>query len=296
MAAGPEPLSHLWVIGPGRAGLALGLALRRAGMVERLSYTGRRPAPPAHPLFRTPPAAAYSALLHLPAGAPPALVVLAVPDGEIAGVARALAGAGLPAGVPVLHTSGALGVEALAPLAEGGAPVGSLHPLAAISDAVAGAERLRGGWFAVEGDAAATDSAERVVAALGGRLLRLAPGGKPLYHAAAVFASNYLVTLLSVAERLMAEAGAGGEEGRAALLELAAGALAGVGERGVVDALTGPVARGDAGTVELHLARLSPPDALLYSVLARETLALARRRSLDPALAARIETVLERES
>lgn len=296
MAAGSDPLPHLWVIGPGRAGLALGLALRQAGAVERLSYTGRSPAPPAHPLFRTPPAAAYSALLRLPAGAPPALVVLAVPDGEISSVARELAGAGLPADVPVLHTSGALGVEALAPLSAIGAPVGSMHPLAAISDAVAGAERLRGAWFAIEGDAAATGAGERVVAALGGRVLRLAPGGKPLYHAAAVFASNYLVTLLSVAERLMAEAGAGGEEGRGALLELAAGALAGVGERGVADALTGPVARGDAGTVALHLARLSPPDALLYSVLARETLALARRQGLDPALAARIETVLEDES
>jgi predicted short-subunit dehydrogenase-like oxidoreductase (DUF2520 family) len=192
--------------------------------------------------------------------------------------------------------SGALGVEALAPLAESGAPVGSMHPLAAISDPVAGAERLRGAWFALEGDAAATDAAERVVATLGGRVLRLAPGGKALYHAAAVFASNYLVTLLAVAERLMAEAGAGGEEGREALQGLAAGALAGVGERGVVEALTGPVARGDTGTVALHLARLSPPDALLYSVLARETLALARQRGLDPALAARIETVLERES
>jgi predicted short-subunit dehydrogenase-like oxidoreductase (DUF2520 family) len=296
MAVGSEPLRHLWVIGPGRAGLALGLALRRAEGVERLSYTGRRPAPPAHPLFRTPPAAAYSALLRPPAGAPPAPVVLAVPDGEISGVAGELARVGLPPGTPVLHMSGALGVEALAPLSASGATVGSLHPLAAISDPVAGAERLRGAWFATEGDAAANEAAERVVAALGGRVLRLAPGGKPLYHAAAVFASNYLVTLLAVAERLMTEAGAGGEEGRDALLELAAGALAGVGERGVVEALTGPVARGDAGTVALHLARLSPPDALLYSVLARETLALARRRGLDPDLAARIETVLERES
>jgi predicted short-subunit dehydrogenase-like oxidoreductase (DUF2520 family) len=137
--------------------------------------------------------------------------------------------------------------------------------------------------------------AERLVEGLGGRILRIAPGGKPLYHAAAVFASNYLVALLSVAERLLAEAGAGGEEGHEALAALATGAVRAAAGRGVVDALTGPISRGDAETVELHLARLSPSDALLYSTLARETLALARRQGLGPDLATRIETVLNRK-
>ena len=295
MAAVSEPLSHLWVIGPGRVGLSLGLALRQAGMVERLSYTGRNPTPPAHPLFQPALAAAYSAALDLPPGAPPALVAIAVPDDQIPAVARGLADLALPADVPVLHTSGALGVEALAPLAASGVPVGSLHPLVAVSDTVGGADLLRGAWYAVEGGSGAAAMAERLVEGLGGRILRIAPGGKALYHAAAVFASNYLVALLSVAERLLADAGAGGEDGREALAALATGAVRGAAGRGVVDALTGPVSRGDAETVELHLARLSPSDALLYSTLARETLALARRQGLEPALAARIETVLNRK-
>lgn len=297
MAADSEPLPHLWVIGPGRVGLALGLALRQAGMVGRLSYTGRLSAAPDHPLFHpasgTP--AGYSAHLELPAGAPPSLVAIAVPDAEIPAVARELAALPLPAGIPVLHTSGALGAEALAPLAHQGVPVGSVHPLVAVSDPVGGADRLRGAWYAIDGDAAAARAAEALVTALDGRVLRLAPGGKPLYHAAAVFASNYLVALLAVAERLLAEAGVAGEAGRAALAELAAGAVAAVAERGAGAALTGPIERGDAATVELHLSRLSPPDALLYSVLARETLALARRQRMDSTFAAGVETVLERK-
>jgi predicted short-subunit dehydrogenase-like oxidoreductase (DUF2520 family) len=222
-------------------------------------------------------------------------VAITVPDAEIPNVARELAALDLPIGTVVLHTSGALGADALAAVAARGVPVGSMHPLVAVADAELGAERLRGAWYALEGDARAVGVAAGVVAGLGGRVLELAPGGKPLYHAAAVFASNYLVTLMAVAERMLAEAGAGGEEARAAVAALATGAVAAAGERGVVEGLTGPISRGDSGTVRLHLQRLSPPDALLYSTLARETLALARRQGLDPALAERIEIVLNRK-
>lgn len=289
MAAGSEPLEHLWVIGPGRLGLALGLALRRAGAVRRLSYGGRRASPPEHPLFQH-GHADYAGSLTAPSA--PSALVIAVPDAQVAAVAAVVAAQPSSATFPVLHTSGALGSEALAPLAARGSPVGSLHPLAAVADPLAGADLLRAGWFAVEGDPAAVAVAERVVEALDGRLLRLDAGRKPLYHAAAVTASNHVVALLGVAERLLAEAGVGEEEGRAALAGLVAGAVESVRTRGPADALTGPVSRGDVATVALHLARLSPPDRLLYSVLAREALALARRRGLDPSLATDLELLL----
>ena len=279
---------RLWIVGAGRLGLALGLTLHRSGAVASLAYTGRRPDPPDHPLFRG--AATYSAALRAPADDLTG-IVLAVPDGAIPGVAAALAG--LPPGVPVLHASGALSVDALAPLAARGHPVGGLHALAAVADPVVGAERLRGATFGVEGEGEARLLALRIVEGCGGRALAVPSEGKPLYHAAAVFAANYAVALLGVAERLMGEAGVPPEEARAALAGLAGGAVENVASRGPAAALTGPVARGDVETVRLHLGRLSGADRPLYSLLAREALALARDAGLSPEAAGRVAELLE---
>ena len=288
--AGPAP-DGLWIVGPGRTGLALGLLLHRAGAAAPLVYTGRGDAAPAHPLFADPPAAAY-----LPwRGAPPAGVggvLLAVPDAAVPDVADRLARLPLPPEVPVLHLSGSLEMDALAPLARAGHSVGGLHPLCAVADPVEGAERLRGAAFGVEGAGAARALAERIVRAAGGTALELAPGSRAAYHAAAVFASNYVVALLAVAERLMESAGIPAERARPALAGLAAGAVENVRDGGPAAALTGPVARGDAETVARHLARLSGDERRLYSLLAAEALRLARARGLDAAAAARLEALI----
>jgi predicted short-subunit dehydrogenase-like oxidoreductase (DUF2520 family) len=284
---------RLWIVGAGRLGLALGLALHRSGAFASLAYSGRRSHPPPHPLFEgASPAASYRAGLEVPPEAV-AGIVLAVHDAAIHGVAAALAELPLERTVPVLHASGALSVDALAPLAARGHPVGGMHALAAIADAVAGADRLRGATFGVEGEGDARALAECIVRGCGGRVVIVPSAGKPLYHAAAVFAANYAVVLLGVAERLMAEAGVPPVEARSALAALAAGAVENVSARGPSSALTGPVARGDAETVRLHLARLSVADRPLYSLLAREALALARNAGLPPDSAARIATLLE---
>jgi predicted short-subunit dehydrogenase-like oxidoreductase (DUF2520 family) len=284
---------NLWIIGPGRVGLSLATALRQAGALEFLTVTGRRAAPPDHPLFRgTAPSASYRNDLAPPDPAPDC-VLLAVPDAAIVTVAEGLRTSSLPLGVPMLHTSGALGSEVMA----GGhadLPLGSLHPLLAIADAQAGAALLRGGWFALEGDASAVSMGRRIVEHLGGREIPVAPEMKPVYHAAAVFASNYLVALLDTAERLAVEAGAPPEVARAALCELSRSAVAAVEGRGPLEALTGPVSRGDAATVRLHLERLSGPDAALYSVLAQATLEVARRRGLGPEPVREIQRLLSR--
>lgn len=283
---------RLWIVGAGRLGLALGLVLHRSGAVSSLAYTGRRAERPAHPLFAgDPPFASYASALAPPSAAPTG-ILLAVPDGEIRAVAAALAELPIPRAVPVLHASGALSVDALAPLAARGHPVGGVHALAAVADPVAGAERLVGATFGVEGDGEARALAERIVQGCGGRALAVASGGKPLYHAAAVFAANYAVVLLGVAERLMGQAGVPPEDARAALAGLAAGAVENVAARGPAAALTGPVARGDAETMRLHLGRLSGDDRPLYSLLAREALALARDAGLPGDAAARVEEVL----
>jgi predicted short-subunit dehydrogenase-like oxidoreductase (DUF2520 family) len=308
---------RLWIIGAGRVGLALGLVLADAGG-WRLSYTGRRSAAPRHPLFDTdPPAADYSNRLALPPPSstsssnplassslasnsnPPAspllaptAIVIAVPDAALPSIAASLAALALPSGIPIIHTSGAVGSEALEPLAEDGFPTGSMHPLAAVSDPVSGADRLRGAWYAIEGAPDAVRLAEAIVAATGGRSFAIARENKPLYHAAAVLASNYVVALLAAAERLAREAGVPPEAAAEALPNLASGSAEN-SRGGPAKALTGPIARGDVGTVASHLARLSGPDRALYSVLARETLALARSAGLDEQLAVRVEGLLE---
>jgi predicted short-subunit dehydrogenase-like oxidoreductase (DUF2520 family) len=285
-----ERLGHLWIIGAGRTGLALGLRLHRDRAVDRLTVTGRRPSAPDHPLFVAPGAAYRPALDAVPERI--SGIVIAVPDGAIGEVADRLAALHPSPELPVLHTSGSRSTDVLAPLSALGHAVGSVHPLAAISDPVDGADRLAGVSWGVEGDGAALDLAERIVAACGGRALRIAPGGKPAYHAAAVFASNYAVTVLSLAEGLMEQAGVHARDARPALTALAAGAVENVAARGPVAALTGPILRGDVETVALHLERLSAAERPLYCLLGREALRLARLAGADPAAAARLADLL----
>jgi predicted short-subunit dehydrogenase-like oxidoreductase (DUF2520 family) len=282
----------LWIVGAGRLGLAMGLALHRAGAARSLAYAGRAAAPPAHPLFSgTPPPASYATTDSLPPTACDG-VVIAVPDDALASVATRLAARPLPAGVPVLHTCGSRGSEVLSALAAAGHPVGSLHPLAAVADPVGGTDRLRGAWWGVEGEGPARALAERIVAGCGGRALAVEPGGKPAYHAAAVLAANCTVALLSLAEGVMARAGVPADDARAALAALSAGAVENVAAAGPERALTGPVARGDAETVALNLSRLSAGERGVYSLLGREALRLARAGGLEDAAARRVGRLL----
>lgn len=286
---------HLWVIGAGRMGIALGSLLQTSGLAASLTYSARRPTAPRHPLFcATDSPVRYQPGL-APPSPPPTAILIAVPDGSVAEVALRVADVGIPPTAVVLHLSGSLGLDVLDPLAKLGCAVGSLHPLAAVPKGDDGAERLRGAWFGVEGEGSARALAERIARVASGRVLSIRAGNKPLYHAAAVFASNYAVVLLDIAERLMGRAGVPAETARDALTTLAEGAVANVAAAGPAAALTGPAARGDAATVDLHLARLSAEERGLYSLLAHQALRLAREGGIDPALAERVEHVL-RES
>lgn len=285
-------VAHLWIIGAGRTGLALGLRLHRAHAAGRLTVTGRLAQAPEHPLFAgDPPGAEYRPSIENPPSGMDA-VLIAVPDRAIAEVAHRLASIDLLSTIPILHTSGSRSTDILRPLADRGHSVGSVHPLAAIADPVEGADRLAGATWGVEGEGAAAALAERIVAACGGTALRIAPGGKPAYHAAAVFASNYAAALLGVAERLMEQAGVDAADARPALTALAAGAVENVAARGPAQALTGPIVRGDVETVALHLERLSAGERALYCLLGREALRLARSAGLDAAAAERLQALL----
>lgn len=314
--AGPR----LILVGPGRLGLSLAADLTAAGLLEAPVVVGLRPDPPSF-LTRQVPAARYlaaapgaeaagappgeagegdgragapsaEALARVLGGRPADALFFAVPDDALAPAAGAWAAAYARSDVPtpgvVLHTSGFHGSEALAPLAEAGASAGSWHPLTAIAAPRRGAFRER--TVGIEGRGAAIALAETLAEAVGARAVRVRPGEKARWHAAAVFASNCLVACLSVAAREAAAASDGA--GLRDLLPLARSALEEVAERELPEGLTGPVARGDAGTVAGHLLALDPAAAALYRLLAEELLLVAgprldeeRRRALRAALA-----------
>lgn len=274
-------------------GLALATLLHRAGTAQ-ITVSSRREKPPDHPLFGgDAPAVAYRSGLGF-TGHPPDALILAVPDAAIAAVAQELARTPLPAGTAVLHLSGAVPVDALAPLARRGCWTGGIHPLASVPRLDSGDEPLLGATFGVEARGEALRLADAVVAAAGGRRVEITAHSRPLYHAAAVFAANYTVVLLQLCERLLAQAGVGGEAARRGMAALAAGAVLQAGERGAGAALTGPIARGDAGTVRLHLSRLSGPEREVYCLLGLFALEVAGSRGVDPARREEIRELLEK--
>jgi predicted short-subunit dehydrogenase-like oxidoreductase (DUF2520 family) len=282
------------IVGPGRMGLALGTALRQEAAVERLTYQGRGAEPPPHPLFDlADERGAEYRMGPYPLPSDTTVLILAVPDDKLGDVAYDMSGQGAaPPGCAALHLSGALSTDALGPLHAAGYAVGSMHPLQSVADPWSAGDRLVGSAFAVAGEPAAVNAARRLVDAMGGRVLVVPPFMRPTYHAAAVFASNYLIALLAVAVRLLQDASVPGEDALPAILPLVRGTLDNVEKLGVPAALTGPIARGDPDTIRLHLARLSPEDRELYCALGRELLPLARAAGLDERRAAELEALL----
>ena len=282
-------------VGPGRAGLALGYALQQAGALDSLTYYGRRPEPPAHPLFIEGSAEYHFGLEHPPMGT--TAVFLTVPDDVLPGMAHALAAQGpAPEGCAAFHCSGALSSDVLEPLHAVGYRVGSIHPLQSLAHPVTGAERLVGSWFSVSAEPEAAGVARRLVAELDGSPLTIPVNRRPLYHAAAVVASNYLPVLLALAARLLVHAGAREEEAVPALLPLMRGTLDNIGELGLGQALTGPIARGDVETVRLHLRMLPEREGRLYRELGLEAVTIAEARGLDLETAATLRELLDADA
>lgn len=281
---------RLAVIGPGRMGLALGGALHQADAAESLTYLGRSMEPPPHPLLEAPGVEYRTGIGPTPPGT--TILLLAVPDDALRAVAHELAQMGpAPGGCVALHLSGALSTDVLAPLHAAGYSLGSLHPLQTVADPWSGADRLRGCAYALAGEPVALAASRRLVSALGGRPLVIPPALRPVYHAAAVFASNYVLAATAVVARALAEAGIDEDDAIAAALPLMRGTLDNLEQLGLSSALTGPVARGDVDTVRLHLSRLSAGERRLYSALGLETLRLARAVGLDPARADALESL-----
>lgn len=261
----PERPLRVVVAGPGRAGSALATAADRAGheVVASISRSGGDAGVGA-------PVRSWDADL------PDCdLVLLTVPDRALMAAGATLAGRVPPGGV-VVHCSGITPLSVLQPLVDAGHRVGGLHPLAALPDAERGAAALAGAGMALAGDDEVVDLLGAFARSLGGVPFRIDESGRPAYHAAASIAANHLTTLLRAVEELATVARVPFEVYR----PLVEGAVGGAFEAGPAEALTGPVARGDEGTVALQRRAVeeAAPDLLpLLDALNEATRRLAGR-------------------
>ena len=221
------------------------------------------------------------------------LVFIAVPDAAVGEVARRMSRSRAAGAVSFVHVSGALGLDVLAPLATRHA-VGSFHPLQSFP-APRSPDAFQGITMAVD---ASTTALERHLASLargiGARPRHVGDAERVPYHAAAVFASNYVITAVDEGVRVLMATGWTREEAEQALLPLAEGVVQNMRRDGVRMALTGPVRRGDAETVERHLGDLGPEAADLYRMLGLVALEIAKAQGLDARAVGRTRRALTR--
>ena len=271
--------SPIGIAGAGRIGQALGWLLRDRGEPV-IAIAGRDPS-------RTAAAAAFvgdgvRAVSYAELPALCSRVLIAVPDDALDSVVGILSKA--MRGGMVLHTCGTRGPEALAPLKALGISCAAMHPLQTVTTPAQGLVGLPGAAFAITGsDSPALTWALEIAASLKGETVRIAPEHRPLYHAAAVMASNYAMALLDAAAILMKETGIEEEQALRALTPLIRASVENALTMGPLRALTGPVERGDRGTIATHLRALANapvPESVkaLYRAAGLHALNMARRK------------------
>ncbi|SDD83066.1 Rossmann-like and DUF2520 domain-containing protein [Desulfuromonas thiophila] len=265
------------LIGPGRLGQALTALLRRAGYPV-VAVIGRDAA-------RNRAAARFIGLpdevagTELTAAAAADILLLCVADDALRPLAQALHASGILRPTHLLiHCSGLHPADILT--GSGGCARLALHPLQTFATAEQGLANLPGSFMSLQGEATALAAGEQLVRDLGGHHLILSAELKPLYHAAACLVSNYVTSLIACACDLLAEAGPARQHFPQAFAPLLHSAIANSLALGPEQALTGPIVRGDAGTLACHLQAIAaqhPALLPLYRALADQTLELAGR-------------------
>ena len=273
-------LKHaITIIGAGKVGRTLGYLLHRLADVTIVDVVHRSLA------------SAQSAVDFIGAGRPcdsieqvhsATIYLMTVPDDQIAACCDALVRTGrIGGGTIVMHCSGALAASALHGAVGSGASVASIHPIRSFADPRVVVTSFAGTFCGVEGDPVALALLGPLFQALGARLVQIRADAKNIYHAAAVFASNYVVSLLATAQQAYEAAGIAPELALAMLAPLTQEALDNVVRCGPAMALTGPIARGDRATVARQQRALEKWDSdagALYATLADATWRLAARR------------------
>jgi len=258
------------IIGPGRAGSALGRALHAAGYTIA-AIGGRNPENVRNLAEELGARACQSPATTIDVAD---LTILAVPDDVILPLATDMVDALCSAaGRAAVHLSGAQDRAALRPLAQASLRTGVFHPLQTFRRGPQAVGNVAGTYFGIDADAPLRDQLEQLAHDLRGHPFDLAGVDRALYHAAAVFAANYPITLLAEAITLATAAGLDGETAGPGMTALLAGAVNNLRDLAPADAITGPASRGDEGTIARHLdaLRRDPELQRLYQLLADRT-------------------------
>ena len=272
-----RPLNNFAIIGAGMVGTAIGFLLKKTGykviaiadkspaaLKRALQYTGGE-------AFRNPREAVQEA----------DCILITTPDDAISSACQKIALCPAIKGKFVFHMSGAGGLDLLESAKKAGAAVASIHPLQSFSSIDQAIQNIPGSYFAITAAKKAQKPAKNIVRDLGGIPLFISSDQKPLYHAAACFASNYLVSLMNAVESIYQAIGLNEKDAKAAYLPLVYGSLKNIEKSGSIHSLTGPIARGDFGTIKKHITAINenlPQYSSLYSSLGLITVNVAHQK------------------
>ena len=297
MSASTNHKENVAIIGLGRAGTAIGCLLRQAGY-PIVAVAGRSPAS-LRDRIRYTGGRAFTADADDEAASLATCIFITTPDDSIAPVCREIAQkGGFKPGDKVIHMSGAGGLDLLEPARKAGAMVACIHPIQSFADVEGAIRNIPLSTFGITADEGLRDWSAALVRELGGIPFEVPEAIKPLYHAAACMASNYLATLIHTVEEIYLSLGLSRDEAIRAFWPLVGGTLKNIETKGSVQALTGPISRGDAGTIEHHIRvfRETLPDYLpVYCALGLLTVELAmKRNALSQEAADIIKNILKR--
>lgn len=284
---------RLNVVGCGRLGQAIARLLSAGGLVEEVHLCNRSQESGERAVSEMGVGTAHPTISDLPASA---LWLIGCGDQAIEEVAARIAedGALLPDAV-IFHCSGFLSSDVLRAVKEKGAHIASVHPVRSFANLEMAVRGFPGTFCGVEGEAYAQEVLRVMFTSLGGRVFPLSTETKVLCHAGHVFASNYLVSLLQCANRLYAAAGIPEDLSWQLMEPLVRGTVDNVMRLGPSQALTGPIARGESGIIELQAKAVANRDALLGEIYARLGLAavdIARVQGLSDERGAMVRRVL----
>ncbi len=221
-------------------------------------------------------------------------IFITTPDDTIADAASAIQ---WHAGQSVVHCSGADSTDILEPAQKQGAHTGVFHPLQTFASVRQAIENMPGSTFTLEAEEPLLNTLKDMATALGGHWIELKAKDKVIYHAAAVIACNYMVTLVKLAADLWQTFAIPPHQATQALLPLIRGTIHNIDTVGIPQCLTGPIARGDTGTIKKHLEALqkTAPDLLsTYRELGRQTIPIAQAKGrINQHQAQELEAILK---
>lgn len=286
------------IIGLGKTGTAIGHLLRKAGH-SIVAVTCSSPESVRNGVRYT-GGEAFTSDANAQAAFRASCIFITTPDDSIAPVCDDIVQkGGIKPGDKVIHMSGSGGLDLLGSARRAGAMVASIHPLQSFADVEGAILNIPLSTFGITADEDLREWSARLVRELGGIPFEIPAEVKPLYHAAACMVSNYLTTLINAAEEIYLSLGLTRDEAIKASWPLIAGTLKNIETKGTVQALTGPIARGDLGTVEEHLRLFReklPAYLPAYRALGLLTVNLAvKKNTAAPERAALIKSTLEEE-